>query len=176
MTAVTGTYFETPGDLKGYTINDVPIEKLFMIDCVAYKMPYEHLKTVDNRPCVTVDDMKKAEEGEVPEGSGVILSTGYGKNWEREDYLKKCPFLNKAAMDYLIDRKPFIVVFDTPAAENDVHPENAFDRYFEENILTVTAVVNLEKITQWRVKLVVMPMKLLKVKMGSPARAIVIEQ
>jgi len=119
---------------------------------------------------------KKAEEGEVPEGSGVILSTGYGKNWEREDYLKKCPFLNKAAMDYLIDRKPFIVVFDTPAAENDVHPENAFDRYFEENILTVTAVVNLEKITQWRVKLVVMPMKLLKVKMGSPARAIVIEQ
>jgi kynurenine formamidase len=139
-------------------------------------MPYEGLKTVDNRPCVFIDDMKKAQHGDIPPGSGIILSTGYGKNWEKRDYLKKCPFLNKEAMDYLIDKKPYIVVFDTPAAENDVHPEHAFDRYFEENILTVTACINLEKINRWNVKLVVMPLRLRRVAMGSPARAIVIEE
>lgn len=176
MTAVTGTYFETPGDLKGYTIDDIPIEKLFMIDSYVLQIPYEKLKTVDNRPCIFVDDMKGAEKGEIPPGSCIILSTGYGKNWESPDYLKGCPFLKKEAMDYLIDKKPYIVVFDTPAAENDVNPENAFDRYFEENILTVTACVNLEKISKWQVKLIVMPLKLRKVAMGSPARAIVIEE
>ena len=120
--------------------------------------------------------IKKAEKGEIPPGSCLIVSTGYGKNWESPDYLKKCPFPNKEAMYYLIDKKPFIIVFDTPAAENDVNPENAFDRYFEENILTVTACVNLEKITKWNVKLIVMPLKLRKVALGSPARAIVIEE
>lgn len=176
MTAVTGTYFETPGDLKGYTIDDVPVEKLFMIDSYLLSMPYKGLKNVDNRPCVFLDDMKKAVKGEIPPGSGIILSTGYGKNWESPDYLAKCPFLNKAAMDFLIDMKPYIVVFDTPAAENNVHPENAFDRYFAEDILTVTACVNLEKIKEWNVKLTVLPLKLKRVAMGSPARAIVVEE
>jgi kynurenine formamidase len=176
MTAMTGTYFETPGDLKGYTIDDIPIEKLFMIDSYVLQMPYEKLKIVDNRPCIFTDDMKKAEKGEIPQGSGIIMSTGYGKRWDSPDYLKGCPFLRKEAMDYLIDKKPYIVVFDTPAAENDVNPENAFDRYYEENILTVTAGVNLEKISKWKVKLIVMPLKLRKVALGSPARAVVIEE
>jgi kynurenine formamidase len=138
-------------------------------------MPYEGLKIVDNRPCVFVEDMKKAEKGEIPPGSGIIMSTGYGKNWEKKDYLQKCPYLNKAAMDYLIDKKPFIVAFDTPSAENDVHPENAFERYFNEDILTVTACINLEKITKYNVKLTVLPLRILKVALGCPARAVVIE-
>jgi kynurenine formamidase len=176
MIAFTGTYFETPGDIKGYTVNDIPIEKLFMMNSYVLQMPYEKLRIVDNRPCIFRDDMKKAEKGEIPEGSGIIMSTGYGKNWEREDYLQKCPFLKKEAMDYLIDKKPYIVAFDTPAAESDVHPENAFERYFHENILTVTACVNLEKIHKYNVKLTVMPMKILKVALGCPARAFVVEE
>ena len=105
--------------------------------------------------------MKKAEKGKIPEGSGIIMSTGYGKNWEKTDYLQKCPFLNKEAMDYLIDKKPFIVAFDTPSAENDVHPENAFERYFNADILTVTACINLERIKKYKVKLTVMPLNIL---------------
>ncbi len=79
-------------------------------------------------------------------------------------------------MDYLIDKKPYIVVFDTPAAENDVNPEGAFDRYFKEDILTVTACINLEKIKKYNVKLVVMPIRLLNVAMATPTRAIVVEE
>jgi kynurenine formamidase len=175
MIAFTGTYFETPGDVHGYTVNDVPLEKLIGIDSYVLQMPYEDLKIVDNRPCVFVDDMKKAEKGKIPPGSGIIMSTGYGKNWEKKDYLERCPYLNKAAMDYLIDKEPFIVVFDTPSAENDVHPENAFERYFNADILTVTACINLEKIAKYNVKLTVLPLKILKVALGCPARAIVIE-
>jgi kynurenine formamidase len=158
MVATTGTYFETAGDVHGYTSNDIAIEKLFMVDSYVLQMPYENLKIVDNRPAVFLDDMKKAEKGPIPEGSGIILSTGYGKNWESKDYLKKCPFLKKEA------------------AENDVNPEGAFDRYFKENILTVTACINLEKIKKYNVKLVVMPIRLLNVAMATPARAIVVEE
>jgi kynurenine formamidase len=176
LTALSGTYFEVPGDVKGYTTADIPIENLYMIDSYVLQMPYEGLMTVDNRPCIFKDDMVKAEKGEIPEGSGIILSTGYGKNWNRDDYLKRCPFLKKEAMDYLIDHKPYIVVFDTPAAENDVNPENAFERYFEKNILSVTASINLELIKEYNVKLTVMPLNIPKLPLGCPARAFVLEE
>lgn len=175
MTAFTGTYFEVPGDVQGYEISDVPLEKLFMIDSSVLQMPYRGLQVVDGRPCILRKDMEKAERGPIPPGSGIILSTGYGENWMSKDYLQKCPYLSKEAMDYLIDKKPFIVVFDTPAAESDVNPENIFEHYFNENILSVTACVNLEKIRKFNVKLTVMPMHVLKVALGCPARAVVIE-
>jgi kynurenine formamidase len=176
MLAMTGTYFESCGDYHNYTIDDIPIEKLFMINSYALQIPYEKLQLVDNRPCIFLDDFKKAEKGGIPTGSGIIIATGYGKNWCKKDYVAKCPFLAKETMDYLIDKKPFIVVWDTPAAENDVHPENIFERYFKANILSVTACVNLEKIKKYNVKLVVMPLKLLKVKLACPARAFIIEE
>ncbi len=176
LTALTGTYFEVPGDVRGYTTADVPIEKLHMIDSYVLQMPYEHLRIVDNRPCIFKEDMVRAKKGEIPEDSGIILSTGYGRNWKKNDYLKKCPFLKKEAMDYLIDHKPYIVAFDTPAAESDVNPENAFERYFRENILSVTACINLELIKKYNVKLTVMPLNIPKLGLGCPARAIVIEE
>jgi len=175
MLATTGTYFESAGDVHDYTIEDIPIEKLFMIDSYVLDMPYEDLKEEDNRPAISLEDIKKSDIPDIPEKSGIILSTGYGKNWKEPDYVSKCPFLKKEAMDYLIDKKPFIVVFDTPAAENDKNPEGAFDRYFAENILTVTACINLEKIKKANVKLVVMPLRLTKVAMASPCRAVVVE-
>ncbi len=175
MIAMTGTYFETPGDYHNYTVSDVPIEKLFMIDSFNLQMPYEKLKIIDGRPCMDINDLKNAEKAPVPPGSGIILATGYGKNWFSDDYVARCPFLSKPAMDYLIDKKPFIVVFDTPAGENDVHPENIFERYFKANILSVTACINLEKISKYNVKLIVMPLNLKKVSLASPARATVIE-
>jgi kynurenine formamidase len=176
MIAMTGTYFETPGDYHNYTISDVPIEKLFMIESYVLQMPYEKLEVIDGRPCIRLEDFKAAEKKPIPENSGIILSTGYGKNWFSKDYIEKCPYLNKAAMDYLIDKKPYIVVFDTPAAENDVHPENIFERYFKANILSLTAAVNLETIKKYIVKLIVMPLNLMRVSLASPARAIVIEE
>ena len=117
MIAMTGTYFETPGAYHNYTVSDVPIEKLFMINSYTLQMPYEHLETVDGRPCINISDFKKAEKEDIPPNSGIILSTGYGKNWFHKDYVEKSPFLSKSAMDYLIDKNPYIVVFDTPAGD-----------------------------------------------------------
>ncbi|MCL5069525.1 MAG: cyclase family protein [Actinobacteria bacterium] len=171
MTAMTGTYFETPGDYHNYTISDVPLEKLFMIDSYVLQMPYEKLGFVDGRPCIDLKNFKKAEKTVIPPGSGIILATGYGKEWFSNSYVAKCPFLSKAAMDYLIDKKPFIVVFDTPAAENDVHPENIFKKYFAANILSLTACVNLEKIEKYNVKLIVMPLNLMKVIFSRESRS-----
>jgi kynurenine formamidase len=176
MIAMTGTYFETPGSYHNYTISDVPLEKLFMIDSYTLKLPYENLEVVDGRPCINLKDLKEAEKDPIPQHSGIILATGYGRQWYSRDYVDKCPFLSKPAMDYLIDKKPFIVVFDTPAAENDIHPENIFEKYFAADILSLTSCINLEKIKKYNVKIIVMPLNLMRVSLASPARAIVIEE
>jgi len=176
MLNITGTYFETAGDILGYQISDIPIEKLFMIDTYVLNMPLEGLKIVDERPCVFLEDIKKAEKGNIPEKSGIILSTGYGKNWEKKDYLAKSWFLKKESMDYLLDKKPFLIAFDTPYAENDVNFEDVFNRFFKNDVYSLVACINVEKIKKYNVKLVIMPIRLLKVGLGCPARAIVLEE
>lgn len=176
MQTQTGTFFETGGSILGYTIDDIPIEKLFMINTYVLQIPYDMLEIVDDRPCIFKEDLKKAEKEEIPKKSGIIISTGYGKNWEKKDYLQKCPFLKKESVDYLIEKKPFIVVLDTPFADNDVHPEDAFTNYFKANIFNISACINLEKIKKYNVKLIVMPLRILKVAAACPARAFVIEE
>jgi len=176
MLATTGTYFEIPGHEIGYTVEDVPLEKLFMIGSYVLQMPYKGLNIIDSRPCIDIDDMKKAEKGPIPKGSGIIMATGYGINWERKDYLANCPFISKKAMDYLISKEPSFVVWDTPAAENEVNPEYVFNDFFKADILSLTACINLEKIKKYEVKLVVLPIRLTKMQLACPARAIVIEE
>lgn len=176
MLATTGTYFEIPGHQQGYTLEDVPLDKLFMVDSYVLHMPYKDLKIVDGRPCIDIDDMKNAQEDPIPEDSGIIMATGYGINWKSKDYLANCPFISKKAMDYLISRKPSFVVWDTPAAENEMNPEYVFDDFFKADILSVTACINLEKIKKYKVRLVVLPIRLTKMQLACPARAIVIEE
>ena len=59
--------------------------------------------------------------------------------------------------------------------KNNLPNIHIVERYFKADILSLTACVNLEKIKKYNVRLTVMPLNLMRVKLASPARAIVIE-
>jgi kynurenine formamidase len=180
MHAQTGTYVESPQVFsesgKGGGFNEsVPLEKLFNIDAYVFNIEHDSLETKDGRPVITLGDIKKAEKGAIPGGSAILVGTGYGRNWEKKDYVSKAWFFNKDALYYLIDKKPFLVGGDSPVWENEVHPEGAFERFYKLGILLLAPCINLEKISSFRVKMTVLPLNILKAGV-CPVRAVVVEE
>ena len=97
-----GTFIETSAIWYGYedsiTTSQIPLEKIFYVDSYVLQVPYEKFNIVDNQPCITLKDIKSAEQGEIPEDSAILVATGYGKNWDKEDFLFKSPFFKKEAI------------------------------------------------------------------------------
>ncbi len=176
MHAQTGLYIESSGIAgeggEGGLNEKVPIEKLFMIDAYVLRIPHQSLAVKDGRPFVSVADIKGAEKQKIPEGAAILVGTGYGKNWDKPDYVEKTWFFRKEALDYLMDKKPFLIGGDSCVWENAVHPEGAFDRFYKMGILLLAPCVNLETVRSYKVSLSILPLRVA----GSPicpARAVI---
>jgi len=178
MKAQTGTHIESPGrylEDNKYTISDIPIQKLFMIDAYVLKIPYEKLGKKDGKRFITLKDIKSAEKENIPEGSAVLVGTGYGKYWNRKDFFGKSWFFKAEAMEYIISKKPFLLGTDSAEWENPKNPEGIFKKFFPANILILASCINLEKVNKFKVKLSVLPFNVLNSYI-SPVRAVVVEE
>jgi kynurenine formamidase len=175
----TGLHIETPatgiGYDKSYPLIDIPIEKLAYVDAYVLQIPYEKLPIKDGKPFITLQDIKKAEKEEIPEGAVILVGTGYGKYWDSPDYLTKSWFIKRDAMYYIIDKKPLLLGVDATDFENWANPERFFERFFNSNILLMAPCINLEKVKKFRVKFIALPLKI-KGAAICPTRAVLIEE
>lgn len=178
FSTVTGTYIDGPAHAVGlkrsYPISDVPIEKLFGIDAYVLRFDLKKLKKVGKRPCVTKDDIMASEKEKIPDGSAVIFATGWGRHWDRKDFLTDSWFLKKDAVEYLVKKKPYIMAADTPYFDNVEDMQGIWDLIFGNDILIVAPLVNTEKITSYKVKLYISPLKVLDTT-GLPCRVVIIQ-
>lgn len=178
MKAQTGTYIESPGQYledNKYTVSDIPVQKLFMIDAYVLKIPYEKLGKKDSKRFITLEDIKSAEKENIPEGCAILVGTGYGKYWNRKDFFEKSWFFKAKAMEYIISKKPFLLGADSAEWENPKNPEGIFKKFFPANILILASCINLEKVNKFKVKLSVLPFNVLNSYI-SPVRAVVVEE
>jgi len=175
----TGLHIETSatgiGYEKSYPLIDVPIEKLVYVDAYVYQLRHDDLPVKDGKPYISLEALKEAEKEEVPEGSIILIGTGYGKNWDNKDYLAKSWFIKREAMYYIIDKKPLLLGVDATDFENWTNPERFFERFFNSNILLMPPCINLEKIQKFKVKFIALPLKI-KGAAICPTRAVVIEE
>ena len=175
----TGLHIETSatgiGYEKSYPHIDEPIEKLEYLDYSVYQLRHDDLPVKDGKPYISLEALKEAEKEEVPEGSIILIGTGYGKNWDKEDYLAKSWFIKREAMYYIIDKKPLLLGVDATDFENWTNPERFLERFFNSNILLMAPCINLEKIQKFKVKFIALPLKI-KGAAICPTRAVVIEE
>lgn len=164
MNGHCGLHIETPatgiGYDQSYPLIDVPIEKLAYANAYLYFLPHENLPVKDGKPYISVDALKEAEKDEVEPSSVILVGTGYGKNWDREDYLSKSWFFKREAMYYLIDKKPFLLGVDATDFENWVNPEKFMPRFFNSNILLMAPLINLERVNCFQFKITALPLKI----------------
>ncbi len=175
----TGTYLETPAHYYGnddcYLLIDVPAEKLVDVPCVVFNLGEWEIRKPGERRGITVEDLENCPAAkEVKEGDAILIGTGHGKYWFHEDYLEGGPYFTKAAMDWVLSKKPFILGTDSARWENLQKPEGFFEDFYKANVLMLGPLVNLEKIPSGRARLTALPLKVPKTSCA-PTRVVVIE-
>jgi kynurenine formamidase len=179
MCGQTGTYLETPAHLlgyeKSYPLIDVPLAKLVDIPTYVLRLRLEELPEFGGRRAITREAIsRKINEKRLARCRGIIISTGWGRNWRAPNFLESSPFIKYEAMDYLIGRKPFVVAADSPRWENLEKPEGFFPKFFDRNILLMSPCINLEQISKDVVALTALPLKV-EGACAAPCRAFVKE-
>jgi len=169
----TGTYLETGLHMKRGrpAIADIPVESLVNREAVVLK--------IRGKECaddfISRDELVAACPDAIRQGDCVLLSIGRDVKWRDPDFVSGSPYILREAMDWLIDRKPFLVGADWPRLDSWQRPQKFFPRFFDEGILLLAPLVNLSRIARSRVRLTVLPLKV-EGSAAAPARAIVIEE
>ncbi len=177
----TGTYIQTPahflGYEKSYPLNQVPIENLFMLDTYVIKLDWNKLDKKDGRPFISAEDLENSGFGEdLGKEKGLIVSTGWGQFWKEDYFFEKSHFFKKDAIDWIINKNPYLLSSDSPLWDNLKNPEGFFGDFFEADILMLAPCVNLEKIKKEKVKVVALPLKIEGKNCGCPCRPLAIEE
>ncbi len=168
----TGTYLETGLHMERDrpAVIDIPLESLIMRDAVVLKVQGKEHKD----DAIQLDELQNCGL-EIREGDAVFLCIGRDRKWRDPDYVTDSPYVTREAMDWIIDQKPFLIGGDWPRFDSWDNPQVFFPRLFDEGILLLGPVVNLTQVTQPRVKLTVLPMKI-EESAAAPARAVLVEE
>jgi len=179
---LTGTYIDGPahsfGIEKSYPMSDIPIEKLFGIDAFIYKFDLSELKKEGKRPVVTLEAVKKAEKnitGNISERSVLVLATGWGSHWAKKDFLTDAWFLEKDAVEYLVNKKPFAIALDSAYIDCLEKERGNWEIIYGNDICLAAPLVNLDKLTKTRSKIYICPLNILNTT-GLPCRVIFTEE
>lgn len=179
MHAQTGTYIETPAHWFGfensYLVKDIPLEKLYEHDCIVLKPEVDTADPSKKSP-ITLEALEKAAEGvEIRPDDVIVVATGWEKYWmDDAHFFDKSPYFTDDAMHWIIDKKPFMLATDTPAWDNYENPAGYMGDFYDGNILMMVPLVNMDQVTQKRVKITVMPLKA-DDGAAAPVRTVIIE-
>jgi kynurenine formamidase len=97
---------------------------------------------------------------DIQPGDAVLVGTGWGKHWMEPHYLDASPYFTYEAMEYLVNKKPFLLGTDFPRWESFEHPQNLFPLFYAGDILMLAPLVNLENIPSTRVRLTALPLNI----------------
>jgi arylformamidase len=174
MPTLCGTYFETSKHLfpDEPGIDELPLARCFVPATIARipKGAREH---------ITAAELAQAAPG-MQSGDALVVATGWsdGKWWDTTgDFLMKSPHFDLGAMRWIVERGASILAGDFPSFD-DPQPGgglNVNDLLFRSGALILAPLVELGQISQDRVQLTVLPIKL-KGSCGAPCRAIITEQ
>lgn len=175
---LTGNYMDGPAHAFGLEkekpMYEIPLEKIFGVDAYVYQFDLEKMPKEGKRPYITMELVKKAEKEPVPDGAPIILSTGWGSHWSESDFMTDAWFLKKDVAEYFARKRPILLGFDSPYADNLENEQGNWLIIYGAGITMLAPLVNTEKIKKFKVKLYVAPLNILNTT-GLPVRTIVEE-
>lgn len=143
----TGTYLETPAHLLGdasYPLGAVGIEQLvhrpvsvLQLDGFSIDAP--------NRAPITRAALAACNVSIQP-GDAVLISCNWGQHWKDARYLSASPYFTADAINWVLEKKPFLLGSDVPRWENLDRPEGFFPTFYAADILLLAPCINLEKL------------------------------
>tara|TARA_B100000315_G_C14384860_1_gene499177 strand:- start:99 stop:740 length:642 start_codon:yes stop_codon:yes gene_type:complete len=166
---ISGTYLEASAHLikGGVTIDQLKPEDMIK-EAVVIKVP-------DKKPLehITVRDLE-SNKARISKGDALLISTGWERMWNEEDFVKKSPHFTEESMGWVIERKISILGLDIPSSEDPQNGDGLNKALFRSGALLLAPLVNLAQISKNKVKLIALPLKVKEV-CGCPCRALVLE-
>jgi len=126
---------------------------------------------------ISAADMAAAVGAVLEPGDRLLLRTDLNRDYFAPDWAQRAPYLTREAVAWCVERGVRLVGFDfyhgADAPDSNVvfHTSRTFG---ENGIVTMPYLDNLDQVTQRRVTLLAMPLKMIGVG-ASPVRALVIE-
>jgi arylformamidase len=108
---------------------------------------------------------KELEAKGVERGIGVVIKTGWDKNFGREDYYQTYPPISNDAAEFLVEQEISVLAADTPFTL-DVHKI-----LLKRGIPLITNINNTDRLPGGRVRLIAAPL-LIRGGDGAPARVL----
>ena len=165
----SATYVQTSSEMfkEKPTIEQIPLERLILKTSVI-KLP----KGPGEK--ITVEELEKTNV-EIKEGEGLIVSTGWEKFWNKENFVKDSPHFTPESMDWVLNKGISLLAGDMTIYDDYYNPTGLLKNLFSRDVLVVAPLINLDKITKPKVKLIALPLKVKGVS-GCPCRVIAIEE
>jgi arylformamidase len=166
------TYLETAAHLDPARIkvDELPLARLFT-EAVVVHLPRgadEHLTGADLRAAL-------AQAGErLRPGDSLLVDTGWYTRWDAPDFLAYPPHFTAEAIDWILAQEVGLLGCDSPLWDGRRDPQNFFPRFFETDTLLLAPLANLGALSQARVQLITLPLKVAGA-CAAPCRVIAIE-
>lgn len=169
-----GTHIDAPFHFceHGKTVDELVLEKLFMIDAVLLDVSDRRKEAL-----IALSDVLAAERyvGGVRKGDAVVISTGCYRDWGTPAFYS-APYLAMDAARYLADKGMTLLVTDAPTVDDTRLQERPVHRFLlsECEIPVIECAVNLGSppLTS-RFKLVALPLRI-RGGSGSPLRLVAV--
>ncbi len=159
-----GTHVDAPSHFlhDGSDVMAMPLERLIGPAMVADVDVREHGKDL------ALKDIRWPKEPHA--GDRVLLRTGWGKHWGREDYFDSFPNLSIEVARFIADKGVAVLGLDTPTP-NAQAAQAIHEILLGQGIIIIEGLVNLEQITVSKGLLMCLPLAVVGLD-GAPARVV----
>ncbi|MCM8768635.1 MAG: cyclase family protein [Candidatus Omnitrophica bacterium] len=165
----SATYVQTSAEMfKGKpTIEQIPLERL-ILDAVVVRIAKGPAEVI------TVKELEE-KNLQLKKGEGLIVATGWEKFWNKENFVKDSPHFTPESMTWVLSKGISLLAGDMTIYDDYYQPTGLLKDLFSRDVLVVAPLINLEKITRSRVKLIALPLKVKGIS-GCPCRVVAIEE
>ncbi len=154
----------------GKQIQDLPLE-IFTGDAVV-----ADLRHLVPGKAITAEELQKAVGTELRRGDRLLLRTDVNKTYMIDHWMERAPYLRSDGTRWCIDKGVVLVGYDFYHGVDEPGAPRVFNAsrtLSEAGIVTLPYLSNLDRITERRVTLVALPLKLVGAE-ASPVRAVVL--
>jgi arylformamidase len=164
------TYLETAAHLypERIKIADLPLERLYT-EAVVARVPLGAGGEITS--ALIQQSLQESAETLRP-GDSLLVATGWDAQWAAPNYISDSPHFAAEAIDWILAQG--VGLLGSDSSQWDDGRQGFFPRFFQHDILLLGPLVNLGALSQPRVQLMVMPLKLAGV-CAAPSRVIATE-
>lgn len=168
----SGTHMDAPWhfEVNKQTIDELPVSRLVSTAWVV------HVPRVQTQELLAVSHLGAVAENFKP-GDSILLHTGWSAKVGSDAYRNSLPRISVELAKWFGTKKVNILGVEPPSVAdvNDLEEVTEIHRILMENdVIILEGLTNLDAITQPKVQLIALPLKVKKGD-GAPARVIVIE-